>query len=390
MKKMIALILTLVMCCTLMTGCVGEIATVKIEPNGSGTIDMQFGFTDEAIETMVALGTDPKEIEHYKPFVYNGVTYYGETISQKFANVSEFNTLMNGNMGLETQDVVENMGAFNLFKNEHGAFTFVLNLSNPENSIGVDTTEYTEEEIAILTENMQIIFTLVFPANVTQFAGDKNGVTINGNTLKLDFLKLSENETIEYVFVTGDASTIVFKDVSENHWANRAIYSLAYGGLVAGVGDNNFSPDTPLTRAQFYQILARATGLKVGEAHDYWAYTAIESCKNFGFILKSVDLENFNPAEFDKPITREEAVAALTIATDYGENIIKDYIPMDFTMIPDFNDIDEDYLTQVTLGYIYGITSGVDSNRTFNPKGNLTRAQGCQLFYNLNWCSIPR
>ena len=389
MRKTIALILTLVMCCTLMTGCVGEIATVKIEPNGSGTIDMQFGFTDEAIETMVALGTDPKEIEHYKPFVYNGVTYYGETITQKFSNVSEFNDIMNGNAGVTPKELAENTGAFNLTKDETGAFWFTLDMSASDENIGVDISEYTEEEIKTLTENMQIFFTLTFPANVTQIDGDRNGVKINGNTLKLDFLKMSENECISYHFMTGVPNEIKFTDVAASFWASNAINSLANGGLVSGIGANQFAPNRVLTRAEFYQILARSTGLQTGTENDYWAYTAIKSCADFGFILKPFD--EITEEEFNVPILREEAVAALIMARDYNETSLEQvYSFIVETDIPDYAEIDDMYKKHILTGYEFGVTNGVDSKKTFNPKGQLTRAQGCQMFYNLNWCTIPR
>ena len=36
------------------------------------------------------------------------------------------------------------------------------------------------------------------------------------------------------------------------------------------------------------------------------------------------------------------------------------------------------------------ITKGVDEMGTFLPKKSLTRAEVCQLFYNLNWSSAER
>lgn len=389
MKRVIGLMLTLILCCSFLTGCVGEIAEVKIESDGSGVVNMQFGFTDEALETMVALGTDPSEIDHYKPFVYNGVTYYGENISQSFNSVSEFNDIMNGNAGIDTQELVNNTGAFNLTKDETGAFTFVLDVSNEDENIGVDVSEYTEEEIETLTENMQILFTITFPANITQIQGDSYGVSIKGNTLKLDFIKMSENESIQYVFISDIPNNIKFTDVADNHWANSAIYSLANGGLVAGIGNNQFAPNNTLTRAQFYQILARALGLEVGEENGYWAYKAIQSCNGYGVIVKPLD--NISEVEFNVPILREEAVAAITLATEYIDiNMTDIYNPISSLDIPDYDNIDSDYQEYILTAFEYGITSGTDSNKTFNPKGQLTRAQGCQLFYNLNWCSIPR
>ena len=57
--------------------------------------------------------------------------------------------------------------------------------------------------------------------------------------------------------------------------------------------------------------------------------------------------------------------------------------------IPDYNQISAEYRSNVLKAYNIGITGGVDSNRTFAPAANLTRAQVCQLFYNLGITSVP-
>ena len=53
--------------------------------------------------------------------------------------------------------------------------------------------------------------------------------------------------------------------------------------------------------------------------------------------------------------------------------------------IPDYDEISNRFKHAVLNAYAYGITNGVDANRTFNPKGELTRAQICQLFCNMGW-----
>ena len=53
----------------------------------------------------------------------------------------------------------------------------------------------------------------------------------------------------------------------------------------------------------------------------------------------------------------------------------------------DFNLISPVYKDDVINAYLNGITKGIDENRTFAPKSLLTRAQVCQLFYNINWVS---
>ena len=55
--------------------------------------------------------------------------------------------------------------------------------------------------------------------------------------------------------------------------------------------------------------------------------------------------------------------------------------------IPDFDSISPVYQDDILNAYTYGITNGVDANKTFSPKSLLTRAQVCQLFYNMGWTS---
>lgn len=53
--------------------------------------------------------------------------------------------------------------------------------------------------------------------------------------------------------------------------------------------------------------------------------------------------------------------------------------------IPDADQIASDYLDDIKAAYKVGLCSGSDASGTFNPKANITRAEVCQLFYNINW-----
>lgn len=53
--------------------------------------------------------------------------------------------------------------------------------------------------------------------------------------------------------------------------------------------------------------------------------------------------------------------------------------------IPDAANIAPGYLNDIKVAYKVGICNGVDSAGTFNPKANITRAEVCQLFYNIRW-----
>lgn len=55
------------------------------------------------------------------------------------------------------------------------------------------------------------------------------------------------------------AVTVSFDDVPADAWYAKAVNSLASLGLVSGVGDNQFAPNRPITRAEFTVIAMRFT-----------------------------------------------------------------------------------------------------------------------------------
>lgn len=402
MKKirLMSVILVLVMACSLLTGCVGEIADIKINADGTGTIDMQFGFTETALETMVSMGTDASEIEHYKPFEYNGKTYYGERIIKEFKSVDEFNTIINGDVQSEIDESLPTeieVGYFNLSQTEEGRFVFSMNAvveNDVENSAVTEDT-FTEEEWGIILEDMAIIFNVRFPSNVVQTKGSTEGVTVKGCTLSLNLIEIGESlkENVEYEFMTYLPKEIAFMDVKESHWGRNAIYSLAYGDLVKGVSDGKFNPEGTLTRAEFYTILARAAGLSVkNEDSDFWAYNTVKASIINGFVIDMLDeIGNedveINIEDWNVPILREEAVSAIVLATDrLNFELKKNSQILTINDIPDNIEIKDIYKDYVVEGFNIGVTGGVDEKHTFKPLNTLTRVQICQMLYNLDWC----
>lgn len=61
------------------------------------------------------------------------------------------------------------------------------------------------------------------------------------------------------------------------------------------------------------------------------------------------------------------------------------YWDADDVSIPDITNIDTRYLSDILTAYDCGLCSGVDEVGTFLPKANITRAEVCQLFYNIHW-----
>ncbi|OPZ75396.1 MAG: Endo-1,4-beta-xylanase A precursor [Firmicutes bacterium ADurb.Bin456] len=108
---------------------------------------------------------------------------------------------------------------------------------------------------------------------------------------------------------------VVFSDII-GHWARPEIQYMAAAGYVNGVGENQFSPETKITRAEFTAILVRLAGLETaaGAAEcfadvpaDAWYRGLAGAAARAGLIL-GVSENSFAP---DELVTREQMAAIL-------------------------------------------------------------------------------
>jgi len=389
MKRGIQLIVCLLMC-FLLTGCYGAIVNVTINSNESGTVAAKIGFSQKAYEMMKSLegneGTSESDMQDMEPFYYNGKTYYGSNQTLNFANISEFNSKM---VELNESEEVDS-GIFNLSKDKNNNYTLTLTINSEsantaEIKENMSSMDITQQEKDALMRDMVMVYSFFMPSKVNQISGDSAGITITNNVVKIDFLKLDipkeSGVTKTYSFTTTpEKNTSRFSDVPATLWSYKAINVLADGGLVAGVGEGRFSPERGMKISEFCQVLVNATGLESGsDESGYWAAKAIKSCIDKGYIYSHGEIK---PEIYDAVITREEAIAAMQIASGRpplsGKNVsIND--------IPDGAQIADKYKELVVQAYNSGITTGVNEQLKFSPKNQLTRGQVCQLFFNVDW-----
>ncbi|MBR4110280.1 MAG: S-layer homology domain-containing protein [Clostridia bacterium] len=403
MKKTMSLLFMLVLLCATLTGCMGTIFEVNINEDCSGTLVLSTGLTEQGIATLEQM-SDGQKFEYETSFNYNGKTYYGEVQTQEFETINELTKLLSDNSEMDTES-----SNFIIEKDSEGNFIFTI--SNAKETINAEAmlptdsesqNEMTEEDMKAFLEQFAIVLKFSFPYDVIQLSGPTDGITIENNLLTIEALKMSTDVNPDTVFkfkatksagsssVTEDEETPVtpvvtaptFTDVPEDKWYHKAVTALAQGGLVAGVGDNKFNPEGTLTIAQFCQILARAKNRATGtDENGYWAGIAIYECVDMGYIISNGDI---TPENYNVPITREAAVAAMYLASQANFlNATPKGIKLED--IPDNAQISEVYKEHIVDAYNFGITNGNDDKLTFNPQGSLTRAQVCQLFYNLDW-----
>ena len=85
-------------------------------------------------------------------------------------------------------------------------------------------------------------------------------------------------------------SSITFADVPDTLWCAEAVNTLAALDIVRGIGNGQFAPNQPITRAQFVTMCARFTQLSAsGETFtdvpaSHWAYDAISTASSFGWV----------------------------------------------------------------------------------------------------------
>lgn len=102
-----------------------------------------------------------------------------------------------------------------------------------------------------------------------------------------------------------------FEDVKTDYWFYKEVETLYNIGIVDGTDEHKFSPDAPVTRAEFAVMAARFADLDYtgGNIFDdvpngHWAYSYINAAANVGWVEGYPD-GSFRP---DEPISRAEVV----------------------------------------------------------------------------------
>lgn len=228
-----------------------------------------------------------------------------------------------------------------------------------------------------------------------------------------------------------------YTDVASNAWYYDAVMTLTEGGLLAGYGGGKFGPDDALTRTQLTIIGGRLIGFS--RDYDYWtsgryatdlftvnadrAYTAIYLMNRTETIGGEKLLTEYETSLIENSGGLYRDIASngkLTLATmwtavydNWRAGLAAGKQINYRTSIDEFPDADEihkwieenyaivnqcldlqytskerlvDFCERMILrAYNLGMIGGVDDKGTFDPYGNLTRAQVSQMLFNMGW-----
>ena len=177
------------------------------------------------------------------------------------------------------------------------------------------------------------------------------------------------------VTVTFAETPLPFTDVMEGDWFYDAVVYAYETGLMDGVGDNLFAPNSQTTRAQLVTILHRLAGEPEpgGDsgfsdvAAGTWYTDAVAWAAENGIVNGTTDT-TFAPGE---DITREQLV---TVLYRYAESKGYDVsASADLSGYPDAGQVQDYAQPAMAWAVAEGIVEGVDG--TLNPTGDATRAQ---------------
>ncbi len=205
-------------------------------------------------------------------------------------------------------------------------------------------------------------------AHISSSGGGTRGSSGGGGTS----VKVPVENNTENKDEGASGSNTSFAD-TENHWAKSDIEVLVEKGILNGISENEFSPDSYLTRAQFAAIIGRI--IPITEASDKefsdvdsgaWYYDAVKKVSAAGIMNGSDGY--FNP---DKNITREEMCVVIANVLKYMQIAADEDNTACFA---DDAEISQWAKQSVNLAASLGIINGMGDNK-FAPKDYATRAQ---------------
>lgn len=154
-----------------------------------------------------------------------------------------------------------------------------------------------------------------------------------------------------------------FLDVPSTHWAYGSIQTMADMGIVDGVGRSKFDPNGKVSPTQFANMIVQAF-----DASD-----------------NAIHVNNKCISAMNAAITRAEAARVLSYLMNQQDVPAPSTTELNETRakIADYNKIAPNSQNAVATVCCHGIMRGVDAKGSFNPDGQLTRAEACVVLERL-------
>ena len=183
--------------------------------------------------------------------------------------------------------------------------------------------------------------------------------------------------------LTAVKAALPFSDLEEDQWYTESVLKMAQLGAVSGFPDGTFQPDGTVTRAQVANILFKLSG---GIPVNYlMTFTDVDQSVWYAEAVRWAAAEGvvtgadgkFAP---DAPVTRQDLAVMLV---RYQTKVVEAQLPQ-VAEAPAFADNDQIASYAAEAVYLLqkaGIVNGTDGK--FLPTGTATRAQLCKMLSGL-------
>lgn len=173
----------------------------------------------------------------------------------------------------------------------------------------------------------------------------------------------------------------IFTDVSGQDWYDRWV-NLAYSiGMMEGTGNRQFEPEKELTVAETLRLAACLESRAIQDdfhlqsvSGTLWYSSSVTYCETVGIISYG----EYGKDDFNRPVTRAEMarIFSRTSAVRSMENVNDPERVR--SSVPDV--LEGDYAAEAIYGlFAKGVFNGKDSECSFHPTENLTRAEAATM-----------
>lgn len=192
-------------------------------------------------------------------------------------------------------------------------------------------------------------------------------------------------EAIENGWLIDKVGPCVFQDIGETDWFYRAVQGVVDLELFAGTDRNAFSPHESMTRGMFVTVLGKFAKVNPGDYEGPSGFTDVAASAYYApyvnwagekALVSGTGNQEFSPED---PVTREQACIMLfRLATTeklHLPNVARWY-PIDYEDLADLAEISKTAIRILTEA---SIVSGRRMGE-FAPREKILRCEGAQLF----------
>ena len=243
--------------------------------------------------------------------------------------------------------------------------------------LSLDTVTLTDDSVrSVVTNEMTTVYSprIVSTININTTTGTSTG-NYSGSTHKPSSSKTPAPTPTTTPTATPQTAS-VFNDIGGYDWAKDAIHQLEAEGIIKGTGENTFSPEKNIKRADYILLMVRMLNLTADVSDNFldvekdsYYYQALGTAKSLG-ILTGTGENQFEP---EKPISRQDI---FTLAYRMLKLKNKISINPNYTVLDGFNDASaiSDYARE-SISILVQLELIKGNSNLSNPKDVATRAE---------------